>query len=140
VSAGYSGTPLWKKLGAKEGGEIAVVNFPKDAEEIREQIEAGANIRRGLKASEMLGILFCSNMAVLQKQLPAASKKLHADGTLWISWPKKTSKFFQDLTEDGVRAVALPMGLVDVKVCAMNADWSGLKLMVRKELRAGWNN
>ena len=67
------------------------------------------------------------------------SKKLPVDGSLWISWPKKASKLFVDLTEDGIREVVLPTGLVDVKVCAVNADWSGLKLMVRKEQRERWN-
>ena len=69
----------------------------------------------------------------------AVAKKLAADGSLWISWPKKSSKLFVDLTEDGIRALVLPTGLVDVKVCAVNADWSGLKLMVRKERRSKWN-
>jgi hypothetical protein len=75
----------------------------------------------------------------MMKSLFAVSGKLDADGSLWISWPKKSSPLFVDLTEDGIRAIALPTGLVDVKVCAVNADWSGLKLMVRKELRAKWN-
>ena len=140
MSAGYSGTPLWKKLGLKEGAILAVVNAPDSFVKDLGELPTAANIRKGLKSKETLCIVFVTDRASLEKQLATAAKKLHADGALWISWPKKTSKLFRDLTEDGIREVVLPMGLVDVKVCAVNADWSGLKLMVRKELRADWNN
>jgi len=139
MTAGYSGTPLWKKLGLKEGGTLAAVNAPASFEDDLGDLPPGANIRKGLKAEEMLCIVFVADRAALEKQVAIASKKLHRDGSLWISWPKKSSKLFKDLTEDGIRDVVLPMGLVDVKVCAVNDDWSGLKLMVRKELRGGWN-
>jgi hypothetical protein len=139
MSAGYSGTPLWKKLGLKEGATLAAVNAPASFAEDLGELPPGAKLRKGLKADEMLCIVFVADRAALEKQVAAAAKKLHADGALWISWPKKTSKLFKDLTEDGIREVVLPMGLVDVKVCAVNAEWSGLKLMVRKELRADWN-
>jgi Protein of unknown function (DUF3052) len=92
-----------------------------------------------LKASNDLVLLFCKNTAALEKSLGRVAKKLAADGGLWIAWPKKTSSLFVDLTEDGIRKIVLPTGLVDVKVCAVNQDWSGLKLMVRKERRADWN-
>lgn len=140
MSAGYSGTPLWKKLGLKEGATLAAVNVPDSFAEDLGELPTGAKLRKGLKSNETLCIVFVADRAGLEKQVVAAAKKLHADGALWISWPKKTSKLFRDLTEDGIREVVLPMGLVDVKVCAVNADWSGLKLMVRKELRAKWNN
>jgi Protein of unknown function (DUF3052) len=139
MSAGYSGTPLWKKLGLKEGATLAVLNAPASFGEDLGELPLGAKLRKSLKADEVLCIVFVADRAALEKQVAAAAKKLHADGALWISWPKKTSKLFKDLTEDGIREVVLPMGLVDVKVCAVNADWSGLKLMVRKELRADWN-
>lgn len=167
MTAGYSGTPLWKKLGLKDGGTLAVVNAPAsfiddlglddsgatsqspgDAGWTPKAVPKGSgnrpkrwpdNIRKGLKADEMLCIVFVGDRAGLEKQIATAAKKLHRDGSLWISWPKKSSKLFKDLTEDGIRDVVLPMGLVDVKVCAVNDDWSGLKLMVRKELRSGWN-
>lgn len=140
MSAGYSGTPLWKKLGLKDGGTMATVNAPAGFAEDLGDLPPGANIRNGLKADEALAIVFVGNRAGLEKQIAVAVKKLHRDGSLWISWPKKSSKLFKDLTEDGIRDVALPMGLVDVKVCAVNEDWSGLKLMLRKELRSNWNS
>jgi hypothetical protein len=139
MTAGYSGTPLWKKLGLKDGGTLATVNAPASFAGNLGDLPPGANIRKGLKADELLAIAFVKDRSDLEKQIAAAAKKLHCDGSLWISWPKKSSKLFKDLTEDGIRDVVLPMGLVDVKVCAVNDDWSGLKLMVRKELRKTWN-
>ena len=138
-AAGYSGTPLPKKLGLKEGGTLALVNAPTGIESFLVPLPAASSLSTKLTASNQLIVLFCKDVATLKKSLPILSKKLHADGSLWISWPKKTSKLFVDLTEDGIRAVVLPTGLVDVKVCAVNEDWSGLKLMVRKELRPNWN-
>ena len=102
-------------------------------------LPAGAKLASKLAASNDLVVLFCKDLAALKKSLPATSKKLHVNGSLWISWPKKTSELYIDLSEDGIRAVVLPTGLVDVKVCAVNEDWSGLKLMVRKEQRESWN-
>ncbi len=139
MSAGYSGTPLWKKMGLKEGGTLATVNAPTEFADALGELPALANIRKGMKAEDILAILFVRDRMELEKQIVPSAKKLHREGSLWISWPKKSSKLFKDLTEDGIREVVLPMGLVDVKVCAVNDDWSGLKLMVRKELRLGWN-
>lgn len=138
-AAGYSGTPLPKKLGLKEGGTMLLLDAPAGIEKFMVPLPTRAKLVSKLTETNDLVILFCKDVATLRKSLPVVSKKLHADGSLWISWPKKTSKLFVDLTEDGIRAVVLPMGLVDVKVCAINEDWSGLKLMVRKELRGKWN-
>ena len=137
--AGYSGTPLPKKLGLKEGGVMVLLNAPSGIEQSLSPMPAGARITSTLARTNTLIVLFCKDMAALKKSLSATAKKMHADGSLWISWPKKASRLFVDLTEDGIRAVALPTGLVDVKVCAVNTDWSGLKLMVRKEKRESWN-
>ncbi len=137
--SGYSGTPLPKKLGLKEGGTMVLLNAPPSMEQLLVPLPAGATLVSKLAASNDLVLLFCKEAAALKKALPAVSKKLHADGSLWISWPKKSSKLFVDLTEDGIRTVVLPTGLVDVKVCAVNEDWSGLKLMVRREKRESWN-
>ena len=136
---GYSGTPLPKKLGLKDGGTMVMLNAPIGIEKLLVPLPVGARLAFKLAGSNDLVVLFCKDLAALEKSLPATSKKLHANGSLWISWPKKTSKLYIDLTEDGIRAVALPTGLVDVKVCAVNEDWSGLKLMVRKEQRESWN-
>jgi hypothetical protein len=137
--AGYSGTPLPKKLGLKEGGVMVLLNAPDGIAELIAPLPPDAKLSSKLAAHNDLIVLFCKDTTTLKKSLLAASKKLHADGSLWISWPKKTSALFVDLTEDGIRELALPTGLVDVKVCAVNADWSGLKLMVRKEKRSKWN-
>ena len=137
--AGYSGTPLPKKLGLKDGGTMVLLNAPIGIEKLLMPLPAGARLTSKLAASNDLVVLFCKDLAALKKSLPATSKKLHANGSLWISWPKKTSKLYVDLSEDGIRTLALPTGLVDVKVCAVNEDWSGLKLMVRKEQRESWN-
>ena len=138
-TAGYSGTPLPKKLGLKEGGTMVLLNPPNGIAEIMVPMPTGAKLSSKLAAKNNLVVLFCRDLSVLKKSLAQASKKLLADGSLWISWPKKSSKLFVDLTEDGIRAIVLPTGLVDVKVCAVNEDWSGLKLMVRKEKRESWN-
>ena len=139
MTAGYSGTPLWKKLGVKEGGALVLLNAPAGFGPELGDLPAGAKTATRLGAGTELAVLFCKDRAALEKQLPATAAKLHRDGALWISWPKKSSKLFKDLTEDGIRDVVLRTGLVDVKVCAVNDDWSGLKLMVRKELRTTWN-
>ncbi|MEP7157760.1 MAG: DUF3052 domain-containing protein [Betaproteobacteria bacterium] len=138
-AAGYSGTPLPKKLGLKEGGTIVLINPPPGIEDFLVPLPDAASITNKAAKSNDLMMLFCRDITALKKSLPPVSAKLHADGSLWISWPKKASKLFVDLTEDGIRTIVLPTGLVDVKVCAVNDDWSGLKLMVRKERRAGWN-
>ena len=139
ATAGYSGTPLPKKLGLKDGGTLVLIDAPSGIEHELKPIPAGATLSTKLNNETALVMLFCKDTASLKKFLPRVSKKLAADGSLWISWPKKTSKRFVDLTEDGIRTIVLPTGLVDVKVCAVNNDWSGLKLMVRKQLRANWN-
>ncbi|MBI3714695.1 MAG: DUF3052 family protein [Betaproteobacteria bacterium] len=136
---GYSGTPLPKKLGWLDGGRLVLVNAPKGIEADIAPQPKGATLAGKMGAQEGLVVLFCKDAAALKKALPGVSANLTADGALWISWPKKASKLFVDLTEDGIRSIVLPTGLVDVKVCAINADWSGLKLMVRKELRTKWN-
>lgn len=139
ATAGYSGTPLPKKLGLKDGGTLVLIDAPSGIENELKPMPAGATLATKLNNETALVMLFCNDTASLKKSLPRVSKKLAADGSLWISWPKKTSKRFIDLTEDGIRTIVLPAGLVDVKVCAVTNDWSGLKLMVRKELRASWN-
>jgi Protein of unknown function (DUF3052) len=138
-NTGYSGTPLPKKLGLKESGTMVLLNVPPGMEQLMVPMPAGAKLMSKLADMNDLVVLFCCDMAALKKSLPPTSRKLRADGSLWISWPKKSSKLFVDLTEDGIRTIALPTGLVDVKVCAVNEDWSGLKLMVRKEKRESWN-
>ncbi len=135
---GYSGTPLPKKIGLKEDGTLVLLNVPAGVDAAFVPLPAGAILKNRIGANTALAILFCRDIATLKNSIQSTAAKLAADGALWISWPKKTSPMFKDLTEDIIRQVILPMGLVDVKVCAINSDWSGLKLMVRKELRAQW--
>jgi hypothetical protein len=139
MATGYSGTPLPKKIGLKDGGTLVLVNPPIGMVDEFQPLPIGATVSNTLKPNCTLAILFCPNIAALKKNIIPTAAKLNADGALWISWPKKSSALFVDLTEDIIRDIILPLGLVDVKVCAVNLDWSGLKLMVRKELRASWS-
>ena len=138
AGAGYSGTPLAAKLGIKPGMAVVLQKAPPGAAALLEPLPAAARIATRLASANEMVILFCADAASLSAALPGVAAKLVADGTLWIAWPKKSSPLFRDLSEDGIRAVVLPTGLVDVKVCAIDSDWSGLKLMVRKERRPGW--
>jgi len=130
-SAGYSGTPLWKKLGIREQFVVATVDAPDDFEQLVAPLPAGATVRRGLAAAYDVGVLFVLRRQKLESQLPAAARAMGRGG-LWIAWPKRASKVPTDVTEDTIRAVALPLGLVDVKVCAIDTTWSGLRLYWRK--------
>jgi hypothetical protein len=122
--AGYSGTPLAKKLGIKEGSRVLAIGAPKDY--------AFATVAKG--PAEIVH-LFVTSLAELDKQLPKARKAMTTDGAIWVSWYKKAAKIPTDVTEDLIRGRALATDLVDVKVCAVDEQWSGLKLVVRKALR-----
>ena len=125
--AGYSGTPLPKKLGMLPG---TCVYFDGGALDI-------PSITRATRLGKDVDIvhLFTKSVAELSKKLADYRKRLRDDATVWVSWPKKSSKVPTDITEDVIREICLPMGWVDVKVCAVDEVWSGLKLVVRKELR-----
>lgn len=134
-TAGYSGTPLWKKLGYAAGQRVCVIGGPADYDALIDGVPQPIEVVAKPGAAVDLVHLFVEQRAVLAKQLVALRKTLKPDAVLWISWPKKASKRPTDITEDSIRADALPLGWVDVKVCAVDATWSGLKLVVRKELR-----
>jgi hypothetical protein len=133
--AGYSATPLAAKLGIKAGFEIHLVGAPADYPELVEPLPEG--VRFGARLSKMIDMVhvFASRKAELAKALRAYRAKLKPTAMVWVSWPKKSAKVATDITEDTVRELALPLGFVDIKVCAVNDVWSGLKLVVRKELR-----
>lgn len=132
--AGYSGTPLWKKLGLKDGMTAAVIN-PPDGYPDR-MLSGGPAADWGpLRDGIAFVHLFTPFRAEMEVVLSKALTQMDRNGMIWVSWPKKTSKLPSEITEDTVREVALPMGLVDVKVCAVDDIWSGLKLVIRKELR-----
>jgi hypothetical protein len=133
--AGYSSTPLSKKLGLGPGLSVHAVDAPAGYRLLLEPLPEGVVFALRLSVSTDLTHLFVTSRARLRTALPAIRRKMRADATVWVSWPKKTSRVATDVSEDVVRDVALPLGLVDVKVCAVDDVWSGLKLVVRKELR-----
>jgi hypothetical protein len=133
---GYSATPLWKKLGLGEGTTLVAVGAPAEYAAWLAPLPAGARIVARATRSPRAVHLFRTRRAVLARDLAAWRRRLVPDGFLWVSWPKRAAKLPTDLTEDVVRALALPLGFVDVKVCAVSEIWSGLKLVVRRELRA----
>lgn len=135
MPAGYSGTPLAKKLGIKPGQRMSAPGAPANYQKLLAPLPEGVDIAARVGKTTGLVHLFTKSKAELAKYLEAWLKVLPPDAAIWVSWPKKTSKVPTDITEDTIRAVALPMGLVDIKVCAVDETWSGLKLVMRKELR-----
>lgn len=131
--AGYSTTPLAKKLGIKPGNTVVLLNAPKGFEKALEGLPADVRLKRRLPAARSVDIIafFTNSSEVLEARFPALRKRLADTGGLWVCWPKKTSGVPTDLTEDMVRAIALAGGLVDNKVCAIDEVWSGLRLVVR---------
>ncbi len=134
MPAGYSGTPLAKKLGLKEGGALWTRDMPAS---VRAEIEQSVAPRYMARPAKGLGAahVFHTSAAKLEADLERLRGVIASDGMVWVSWPKKAAKMETDITEDTIRTLALPMGFVDVKVCAVDEVWSGLKLVVRKALR-----
>jgi len=135
MTAGYSDTPLAQKLGLKRGMRCWFHNMP---ESVRAEIDPeGAEIEEQPTASDGLQCvhLFVTERARLERELAAVQPLLMSNGFIWVSWPKKAAKVDTDVTEDVIREIALPAGLVDVKVCAVDATWSALKLMIPKDKR-----
>jgi len=135
MPAGYSGTPLAKKLGLKEGDLVSVLSAPAGFRKLVEPLPERVRFVAKFDPAARVVHLFATRKAELAKTLALCRKSLEPDAVIWVSWPKKAAKLDTDITEDVIRAVALPMGLVDIKVCAVDETWSGLKLMLRKELR-----
>lgn len=134
-TAGYSGTPLAQKLGIGSGCRVYTWQAPAPYRDWLAPLPDGVRFERRLSAATDVAHCFCVRQADLAEQLQAARAALRPDGVLWISWPKKAAKVATDISEDTIRRLCLPLGLVDVKVCAVSAVWSGLKLVLRKELR-----
>ena len=133
--AGYSPTPLNKKLGIKPDFRVGLKNAPADYARLIAPLPSGASLSTRFRNGIDLFHLFTKSRHELEQQLPVLMQRIHQDGMIWVSWPKKAAKVPTDVTEDVIRDVALPLGLVDVKVCAVDDVWSGLKLVIRKELR-----
>jgi len=129
--AGYSGKTVIAKLGLKPGQTLAVIDPPDHIAELADPLPEGARLVEGFDPEAEILWLFVRSRAALEVMAPTAVKAAHG-AALWVSWPKKSSKLFLDLTEDGLREVLLPTGWVDVKVAAVDADWSGLKFLRRK--------
>ena len=134
--AGYSGTPLAKKLGIKPGGEVVTLNAPANYRQLLESLPTNAHLTSSLKTGADFVHLFVTKRKHLALQLRQLRKQIDEAGVLWISWPKKASRVPTDVTEGVIRTEALPLGFVDVKVCAVDETWSGLKLMIRRSERA----
>lgn len=132
---GYSGTPLVRKLGIQPNERIIAIGAPEHYEQLLDGLPEGATIGNHVTSDANFIHLFVTKRADLEERLEISRGKLHDAGVLWVSWPKKSSGVPTDVTEDTIREVALPLGYVDVKVCAVDDTWSGLKLMIRRENR-----
>ena len=135
-AAGYSGTPLAKKLGIKSGGRVCTIAAPAGYERWLAPLPADVTVNSKLtKTGCEIVHLFVRSLAELERDLPKARQAIVPDGAIWVSWPKKTSGIPSDVSEELVRTRALKTDLVDIKVCAVTEIWSGLKLVIRKHLR-----
>jgi len=128
---GYSGTPLWKKLGILAGDTVLTMNAPAGYRKLLAGLPKGVAFITEADPPLDFVHLFVESAADLAARLAQLRPDLAQDGVIWVSWPKKASGVKTDVTEDVIRAAALPLGLVDVKVCALDAIWSGLKLVIR---------
>ena len=135
IHAGYSGTPLAQKLGYKSGCRAVAIGAPEDYLSWLHPLPAGVAFERVVGSKTDLVHVFATEQELLLKHLVAFRKKIKPEACVWISWPKKASGVPTDITEDVIRRLALPLGFVDVKVCAVSEIWSALKLVLRKELR-----
>jgi hypothetical protein len=137
LSAGYSGTPLARKLGIEEGHRVAALGAPLHFRALLEPLPAGVRVRSDLRGRGAFDVLvaFVRTEAELRERFERARSRLEIDGGLWVSWPKQSSPLATGLRESDVRAHGLSTGLVDNKVCAIDQDWSGLRFVVRRRDR-----
>ena len=133
--AGYSGTPLPRKLGIKEAHRLALIDAPEGFDATLGPLPDAVEVRRSARGHADVAVYFTKSRTAFRKRLPALGRAIFPDGGLWIAWPKRASKVPTDMTEDVVRELALPLGLVDNKVCAIDETWSGLRIVWRKEHR-----
>lgn len=135
AASGYSGTPLARKLGIVPGKQVLIKHAPEQYRQWLEPLPEGVSFARRLGAGVEVIHLFVTLKSTLQRELAGLRHSIRPDAAVWVSWPKKAAKLPTDITEDTIREVALPLGFVDVKVCAVTEVWSGLKLVIRKALR-----
>ena len=129
--AGYSGTPLPKKLGIKEGAEVALVSAPEGFEAELEPLPGGVRLGRRLSDGLDVILLFVTRREDLERRFDSVARRLNPDGGFWVAWPKKSSKVPSDLDEGTVMKIGLAKGMVDNKVCAVTDVWSGLRFVLR---------
>lgn len=137
--AGYSGTPLAKKIGIKEGSRVALVNAPKDFQFEPKELPDDVDFIKGSAKSLDIILYFVTAERALVKDFAKLAARLTASGMIWIAWPKKSSGVATDLTFNRVQTIGLDAGLVDVKICAVDETWSGLKFVYRLKDRASLN-
>ena len=135
TTIGYSGTPLANKLGIEEGNSVLLLGAPQSYEQLVAPLPRGVHFEDNPSEAVAIAHVFVTLKEDLHKHLSALRKKLNPEAPIWVSWPKKSAKVSTDITEGTIREIALPLGFVDIKVCAVTEVWSGLKLVVRKELR-----
>lgn len=131
MSTGYSGKPLVEKLGVKPGSTLVLIGAPEGAERLLEPMPPGVTLRHGNRGRRATTLWFVTSRRELERRF-AAVRKAVAEGTLWMAWPKRSSGVDTDLTEDVIRDLALAVGWVDTKVCAIDETWSGLRLTQRR--------
>jgi hypothetical protein len=129
--AGYSGRPLAQKLGIKPGTTIVLIDAPTGIEETLAPLPDGVTLRQGNRGRRQMTVWFVTSRPLFERRFDAVTRAV-AEGTLWMAWPKRSSGVETDMTEDAIRDVCLPAGLVDSKVCAIDATWSGLRLTRRR--------
>jgi hypothetical protein len=133
--AGYSGTPLAKKLGLKEGHAVGLIGAPDGFAGMLEPLPPAITFRTTARGRLDVAVVFVTERRELERRLEGLSRAIFPDGAIWVAWPKKASKVPTDITEDVIREIVLPTGLVDNKVCAVDATWSGLRVVHRRENR-----
>lgn len=136
---GYSGTPLPKKLGIKEGSKVGVFGAPADFSQILGDLPPDSTIHKEVIPSEIF-VIFSTQAIEMEAQFHTAMAQIPAHGAIWVAWPKRSSGVETDMTEDTMRDMFLPTGMVDNKVCAIDETWSGLRFVVRLENRQDWNS
>ncbi|WP_370188461.1 DUF3052 family protein [Qipengyuania sp.] len=135
MAAGYSGTPLAKKLSLRDGQRVWFDAMPESVQDEIGEYALELTFVAGPEERPDAAHIFVTERAAMETKLATLRETMARDGHIWVSWPKKASQVPTDITEDTIREVALPLGLVDTKVCAVDDIWSGLKLVIRKELR-----
>ncbi len=135
MTSGYSGQPLATKLGITPGMTVMLLNAPDGLVSLLEPLPDAVNIKHAARGRAHVVILFVTRRVELTRRAASLASTIHPDRAMWVAWPKRTSRVTTDMTEDVVREVVLPLGLVDTKVCAIDSTWSGLRLVWRREAR-----